>query len=127
MQINYGNWCGVSGNFDRNIKYDMLPIMNKDEVKNLIREAVEHDLHKNEIKKVSLFGSCLYGTSKKDSDIDILIEFKPSASVGFFKLARMYRHFREHLGRDVDLVTPGALSKYFRDEVIRSAETVYEG
>jgi predicted nucleotidyltransferase len=29
-------------------------------------------------------------------------------------------------GRKVDLRTPGDLSRYFRDEVIRSAEVQYE-
>ena len=101
--------------------------MNKEEVKKIIRETVEHDILKDEIKKVSLFGSYLHGTAKIDSDIDILIEFKPKTSVGFFKLAGIYRHFKEHLGREVDLVTPGSLSKYFRDEVMHNAETVYEG
>jgi predicted nucleotidyltransferase len=30
------------------------------------------------------------------------------------------------LGRSVDLVTPGALSKYFRQHVLETAETIYE-
>ncbi len=101
--------------------------MNKEEVKKIIRETIELDPHKSEIKRVSLFGSYLHENARSDSDVDILIEFKPKASVGFFKLAEIYRHFKERLERDVDLVTPPALSKYFRDEVIRSAETVYEG
>jgi predicted nucleotidyltransferase len=30
------------------------------------------------------------------------------------------------LGRSVDLVTPGALSRYFRQRVLSTAETLYE-
>ncbi|MDD3487313.1 MAG: nucleotidyltransferase domain-containing protein [Candidatus Moranbacteria bacterium] len=101
--------------------------MDKEEVKKIIRDAIEHDPHKSEIKKVSLFGSYLHENAKAGSDVDILIEFKPKTSVGFFKLAEIYRHFKDRLGKEVDLVTPPALSKYFREEVIQSAEKIYEG
>jgi predicted nucleotidyltransferase len=35
-------------------------------------------------------------------------------------------HFESFLKKTVDLLTPAAISKYFRDEVINQAETVYE-
>ena len=30
------------------------------------------------------------------------------------------------LGKEVDVVTPRALSEYFRDEVLKEAQTLYE-
>ena len=100
--------------------------MSKEQIKQAIREAIEVDPNKQDILSVSLFGSYAYGNPKPDSDVDILIEFKPEATVGFFKLARIQRHLRESIGKKVDLLTPQAISKYFRDEVLNKSELIYE-
>lgn len=99
--------------------------MSKEEIKLALKEAVEHNPYKEDISKVSLFGSYAYGTPGTDSDVDVLIEFKPDAIVGFFKLARIQRHMRESVGKKIDLLTPQAISKYFRDEVLQKAELIY--
>jgi predicted nucleotidyltransferase len=59
-----------------------------------------------------------------ESDVDVLVEFEPGTRVGlrFFALER---ELSELLGRKVDLNTPGFLSKYFRDQVIAEAKTLY--
>ncbi len=80
---------------------------------------------RDKVRRVALFGSRLHGTAKSKSDVDLLIEFtKP---VGYFTLASMERTLSEAIGAPVDLVTPKSLSKYFRDEVLREAEPLYEG
>jgi len=100
--------------------------MNKEQIKQAIRKAIETDPNKKDILKVSLFGSHAYGNPDSNSDVDLLIEFNHGATVGFFKLARIQRHFRESVGKKVDLLTPQAISKYFRDEVIAKSEQIYE-
>jgi uncharacterized protein len=79
----------------------------------------------NQIQKMALFGSVLREDFSHDSDIDILVEFKPGAKVGlnFFS---MEKELSDILGRKVDLNTPGFLSKHFRDEVLREAEVLYD-
>lgn len=99
--------------------------MSKEEIKQAIAKAVENNPYKEDISKVSLFGSYAYGTPGPDSDVDILIEFKSDSVVGFFKLARIQRHMREFVGKKIDLLTPQAISKYFRDEVLNKAELIY--
>lgn len=100
--------------------------MSKQEIKQKIKEAVENDPLKDDIQKVSLFGSYLHEDFKDDSDVDVLIEFTPTAKVGFFKLAQIKRNMEEFLNRKVDLLTPEAISKYFREEILREAEKIYE-
>lgn len=100
--------------------------MSKAELKKQIRKAVEKSPYKNDIKKVSLFGSQAYGKPKKRSDIDILIEFTSNASIGFFELARIQRGFTRYARKKVDLLTPQAISKYFRKDVVEKAEKIYE-
>lgn len=77
------------------------------------------------IRRLSLFGSQLKGTAKPDSDIDLLVEFEPDARIGLLDIAGMEIELTDVLGRKVDLRTPGDLSRYFRDEVVRMAEVQY--
>lgn len=100
--------------------------MNKQEIKKRLLEAVKKNPHRADIKSVALFGSHVQGTAKEDSDVDVLIEFMPNATVGFFKLAQIQRSLRDFLDKKVDLLTPEAISKYFRNEVLQEAERVYE-
>ena len=100
--------------------------MSKQEIKQKIKEAVEKDPLRENIQKVSLFGSHIHGDFKNDSDVDILIEFTPTAEIGFFKYFDIRENMEKHLQKKVDLLTPEALSKYFKDEVLKEAEIIYE-
>ena len=77
------------------------------------------------IQRLSVFGSAARDELRPESDIDLLVEYEPDASVGYFSMARHMREFGEICGRDVDLCTPNGLSKYIRDEVIESARLIY--
>ena len=100
--------------------------MSKEKLKKSIKQAIENDPHKKDILRVSLFGSYAYGKPKADSDVDLLIEFKLTAVVGYFKLAQIRRNFMSYLKKDVDLVSPEALSRYFRSQVLSNAQKIYE-
>ena len=59
-------------------------------------------------------------------DIDFLVEFDRGKEPGLLGLADMERELSTILGgRTVDLRTPKDLSRYFRDEVIRSSQVQY--
>ena len=75
------------------------------------------------IGRLALFGSQLKGTAKPESDIDLLVEFLPQARPTLLDMARIEIELSQTLGgRKVDLRTPQNLSRYFRDEVVRTAE-----
>ncbi|HUB13380.1 MAG TPA: nucleotidyltransferase family protein [Acetobacteraceae bacterium] len=79
------------------------------------------------IRRLSLFGSTLKGTSRPDSDVDLLVEFQPGAMPSLFTMAEIELELSPLLGgRKVDLRTAGDLSRYFRDQVVRMAEPQYE-
>ena len=81
---------------------------------------------KHPIRKLSLFGSVLRDDFGPDSDIDVLIEFEPDHVVGFFKLFDMEEELSKILGgRRVEINTPLSLSRYFRSQVMESAEVQY--
>ena len=100
--------------------------MDKEKIKKTLLEAVRNSQHFESIKSVAIFGSYVNGTPSSESDIDVLIDFEPSAVIGFFALSDIKNNFESFLKKSVDLLTPAAISKYFRDEVINQAETVYE-
>ena len=100
--------------------------MSKEELKKQIQADIREVPFIESIKRLSLFGLHLNGQARQDSDIDLLIEFEPTANIGFFELARIQRALESFLGRVVDLLTPNSLSRYFRDEVLSSCEIIYE-
>ncbi len=100
--------------------------MNKEEIKMKIKEAIEQNPSRDDIQKVSLFGSHVNGAPQQDSDVDILIEFTPFARIGFFKLAQIKRNIEQFVKKPIDLLTPEAISGFFREQVIKEAEIVYE-
>ena len=81
---------------------------------------------KNGIRRLSLFGSVLRSDFASDSDVDVLVEFKPGHVPGFFQIYRMEQDLSRFFGnRKVDLRTPQDLSRYFRDDVLALAEEQY--
>jgi predicted nucleotidyltransferase len=81
----------------------------------------------HQVKRLSLFGSALKGTDRPDSDIDLLVEFAPAAAPSLLDMADIESELSRLLaGRQVDLRTREDLSRYFRDEVVRTAEVQYE-
>lgn len=80
------------------------------------------------IRRLSLFGSTLKGTAGPDSDVDLLVEFDAGAKPGLIALAGIELELSSLLGgRKVDLRTPEDLSRYFRDEIAKTAKVQYAG
>jgi predicted nucleotidyltransferase len=86
---------------------------------------IEAFCRKHHIRRLALFGSVLRDDFTDESDVDVLVEFEPGHVPGlaFFT---MQDELSEILGREVDLNTPGDLSKYYRDEVLDEAEPYYD-
>jgi len=89
------------------------------------RERIAEFCRRNRIRRLALFGSILRDDFDAASDVDVLVEFAPDAKVGlrFFAVQRELSHI---LGRKIDLSTPGFLDRYYREEVLREAEALYD-
>ncbi|MFH1095881.1 MAG: nucleotidyltransferase family protein [Candidatus Desantisbacteria bacterium] len=72
------------------------------------------------IKELGIFGSYVRGEDKKDSDIDILVEFKKT--VGLLEFIAIENHLSDTLGIKVDLVMKSALKprigRHILEEVV---------
>lgn len=88
------------------------------------RRKLEDFCKKNHIRKLAFFGSVLREDFGPKSDVDVLVEFERGKTPGlaFFS---MQNELSEILGHKVDLNTPGFLSKYFREQVMREAQVQY--
>ena len=72
------------------------------------------------VARIGVFGSVARGEAGPDSDVDVLVEFKPAhlPGFGFFRLERA---LAELFGRPVDLLTEEALHKLLHDKVMQEA------
>jgi len=80
------------------------------------------------VKRVSVFGSFARGEQTPDSDIDLLVELKPPDEcppIGL-KWYGFEQELSRMLGRDVELVSEGALSPYVRPYVEQEKIILYE-
>ena len=74
------------------------------------------------VKSLALFGSVLREDFRPDSNIDVLIEFQPGCTPGFFTIIEMEGELSVLFNnRKVDLRTPQDLSHHFRDRVLHEA------
>ena len=78
------------------------------------------------IRRLAVFGSALREDFGPESDIDVLVEFEPERIPGLLGIAGMEMKLSDLFGgRKVDLRTPEDLSRYFRQEVLDTAEVQY--
>jgi len=80
---------------------------------------------RHQIRRLAFFGSVLREDFHPESDVDVLVEFEPGARIGLLGMAALEIELSQIIGRKVDLRTPQDLSRYFRDEVVSSAEAIY--
>jgi hypothetical protein len=80
-----------------------------EEIKRILKEYKKELSEKYKIKEIGIFGSYIRGESKKDSDLDVLVEFKPDAKMDLIKFIELENYISDALGIKVDLVMKSAL------------------
>lgn len=88
-------------------------------------KALEKPLRERGLTALALFGSTARGTSRPDSDIDVLIDVAPDVSFSLVDLVSVKHFLEDKLGRKVDVVIREGLDPAIRDRVIREARAVF--
>ncbi len=88
------------------------------------KDKVAEFCKQHHVIKLALFGSVLREDFRPDSDIDVLVEFEKGKVPGLAFFG-MQDELSKLIGRKVDLHTPKSLSKYYREQVLKEAQTVY--
>jgi hypothetical protein len=68
-----------------------------EEVNKLLRQQKVELAKKYGVKEIAVFGSFVRGEQKVNSDIDILVDFEPEASIGFFKFLELEEYLENIL------------------------------
>ena len=89
------------------------------------QDAIANLCRQYKVQKLSVFGSALGPNFGPDSDIDLLVTFKPDAHIGLIEFSRFQRELSETIGRKVDLVPKNGLKPLIRDEVLAQAQVLY--
>jgi predicted nucleotidyltransferase len=92
--------------------------MERDDILALLKSH-RRQLKKYGIHSLSIFGSVARDQVRKNSDVDILVDFEKP--VGLFEYARLKMYLEDVLGREVDLVTSEALREELREDILREA------
>ncbi|NWD90411.1 nucleotidyltransferase family protein [Pseudomonas sp. K5002] len=88
----------------------------------LKRAAVREVVGRVHTSNPRVFGSVLLGTDKDGSDLDLLVDALPGATL--FDLGGLQVELEDLLGVNVDLLTPGDLPLKFRAQVLAEARPV---
>lgn len=119
------NLGAVRARFRRERRMDIVPAMRPKLA--VDRERLAVFCRKHGIRRLAFFGSVLREDFGPRSDVDVLVEFEPGRTPGFFGQFDMEDELSPLIeGRKVDLRTPDDLSPYFRSEVLRTAALLYD-
>ena len=88
----------------------------------LHRVAVREATRQFRTANPRVFGSVAQGTDHDGSDLDLLVDTLPGATL--FDLGGLQVDLEELLGVSVDLLTPGDLPPKFRDKILSEARPV---
>lgn len=69
--------------------------------------------------RIRVFGSVARGEEREDSDIDLLVDYLPGATL--LDQAGMIDELSLKLGRKVDIVSERALNKHLRERVLQES------
>ena len=96
-----------------------------------MRPSVVLDMQRSVVREVAgrfrtvnprVFGSVLHGTDQEGSDLDLLVDALPGATL--FDLGGLQDELESLLGVHVDVVTPADLPPKFRAQVLAEAKPV---
>ena len=91
-------------------------------VLDLKRSAVRDATRRFRAANPRVFGSALRGTDRDGSDLDLLVDALPGATL--FDLGALQDELEQLLGVQVDLLTPDDLPPRIRQQVLAEAQPV---
>jgi len=83
------------------------------------REKMRNVVLSHRAINVKVFGSVIHNMDTEDSDLDLLIE--PTNDFSLMDIAAIRYELKQLLGINVDVLTPNALPKSFREIVLKEA------
>ena len=95
--------------------------MNREDILKFLKQKKQVLSKEYGVKTLGLFGSYSNNKQKKNSDIDILVEF--SRSISLLKYLSLVNKLSKETGKKIDLVMKSALKKNIGKQILK--EVVY--
>jgi len=86
------------------------------------RSAIREIVARHRAANPRVFGSVRHGRDRDGSDLDLLVDPTPDASL--FDLGAIQFEIKRLTGVEVDVLTPDDLPEHFRARVLREAQPV---
>ncbi|MFW6283109.1 MAG: nucleotidyltransferase family protein [Minisyncoccales bacterium] len=93
-----------------------------EEIKKIIKNCKPTLEEEFNVKNIGVFGSYTQGEADKDSDIDILVEFKKP--IGFFAFIELEEFLEKKLKEKVDLVTKKSLKPAIGKRILKQVSYI---
>jgi predicted nucleotidyltransferase len=92
-------------------------------IQTTLRQHLPEMQHKYYVQRLGLFGSFGRGEQTESSDIDVLVEFDPTARFGLLTFCQLEHELSDLLNRKVDLVMKDGLKPRIGERILE--EVVY--
>lgn len=86
------------------------------------RSAIREVAGRYRVANPRIFGSVLHGADRDGSDLDVLVDVLPGATL--FDLGELQVELENLLGMPVDVLTPSDIPVSFRAQVLAEAQPV---
>ena len=87
-----------------------------------LRPQIMELAHQYRARSVSVFGSCVRGEMRADSDIDFLVDFEEEYTL--LDIAGMMNGLEDLLGRKMDVIDRPSLRQELQESVFQEAQTL---
>ena len=95
-----------------------------DEIKSTLAKHKEELRSECRVKEIGIFGSYVRGEQKKQSDIDLLVDFEESSNLTLLDFIRLENYLSGLLGVKVDLVEKQTLKPRIGKHVLAEVVNV---
>ena len=95
-----------------------------EEIKNTLTKQKQELQQKYRVEAIGIFGSYVRGEQKKQSDVDLLVEFEEPSNLTLLDFIRLENYLSEILGVKVDLVEKDALKPRIGKRVLQEVVKV---
>lgn len=89
-----------------------------------IKTKISSTLQNQGVIKAAIFGSYATGEAKKNSDVDLLVEFRERKSL--FDLVGLKLELETILKKNVDLLTYKSIHPLLKDIILNEQQIIYE-
>jgi uncharacterized protein len=90
-----------------------------EEIKRVILTHKDELRDKYKVKEIGIFGSVARGEQRKDSDVDVIVEFNKTPDV--FLLIDLEDYLKTLIDTDVDVVRKAAIRDELKDRIAKEA------